>query len=60
MEMSRKEIESMAKRFREGDPRVSWMIQGFVYNAMDDDNEELTYFLLDIFEPDIVRDRKCF
>ncbi len=57
MEMSRKEIESMAKRFREGDPRVSWMIQGFVYNAMDDDNEELTYFLLDIFEPDIVRDR---
>ena len=33
------------------------MIQGFVYNAMDDDNEELTYFLLDIFEPDIVRDR---
>lgn len=54
MEMSRKEIESMAKRFREGDIRVSWKIQGRIRDAIDEDNEELTYFLLDIFEPDIV------
>lgn len=58
MQMSRLEIISMAKKFNEDmDIKVLWIIQDFILRAILENNEELTFFLLDIFEPNIVESR---